>query len=229
MGVLGCLGMLDLVFAPFGNQPCVALALPHLSSHGVPVVAAVRVAFPPLPVPSHRCEPQVGPPGVSPSQPRCPQPQHAFSLDPTSVESGRGRCPHEPDGAFASTVIGGLPSPGTSGCRAQGPGGWGGGTPVPVPPAGGGRGLSGCLCQVGSSTPASPRTSSAATPASSAARGRVLRCAPRWISACSMVTVPPAPRHSMGGTGGALLLGFPHPFPSVMHGPEVSAVPFVPT
>uniref|UniRef100_A0A8B9VWZ8 ubiquitinyl hydrolase 1 n=1 Tax=Anas zonorhyncha TaxID=75864 RepID=A0A8B9VWZ8_9AVES len=33
--------------------------------------------------------------------------EHAFSLDPTSVESGRGRCPHEPDGAFASTVIGG--------------------------------------------------------------------------------------------------------------------------
>ncbi|CAM9359224.1 unnamed protein product [Bubo scandiacus] len=33
--------------------------------------------------------------------------EHAFSLDPTSVETGRGRCPHEPSRAFASTVIGG--------------------------------------------------------------------------------------------------------------------------
>eukprot|EP00076_Gallus_gallus_P025671 XP_015148335.1 semaphorin-3G isoform X1 [Gallus gallus] len=33
--------------------------------------------------------------------------QHAFSLDPGSTESGRGRCPHEPDRAFASTIIGG--------------------------------------------------------------------------------------------------------------------------
>ncbi|XP_054023108.1 semaphorin-3G [Dryobates pubescens] len=33
--------------------------------------------------------------------------EHAFSLDPVSVESGRGRCPHEPGRAFASTVIGG--------------------------------------------------------------------------------------------------------------------------
>ncbi|XP_054495920.2 semaphorin-3G [Agelaius tricolor] len=33
--------------------------------------------------------------------------EHTFSLDPASVESGRGRCPHEPSRAFASTVIGG--------------------------------------------------------------------------------------------------------------------------
>ncbi|XP_049683057.1 semaphorin-3G [Accipiter gentilis] len=33
--------------------------------------------------------------------------EHTFSLDPTSVETGRGRCPHEPSRAFASTVIGG--------------------------------------------------------------------------------------------------------------------------
>uniref|UniRef100_A0A669R1J5 Semaphorin 3G n=1 Tax=Phasianus colchicus TaxID=9054 RepID=A0A669R1J5_PHACC len=33
--------------------------------------------------------------------------EHAFSLDPNSMESGRGRCPHEPDRAFASTIIGG--------------------------------------------------------------------------------------------------------------------------
>lgn len=133
---------------------------------------------------------------MSPSQPRCPRPQHAFSLDPATVESGRGRCPHEPDGAFASTVIGGLPSPGTSGCRAQGPG------PVPVPPAGGGRGLSGCLCQVGSSTPASLRTSSAETPASSAARGRAPPCAPRWTSACSTVTAPRPHGTAWGAQGG---------------------------
>ncbi|KAM9227661.1 semaphorin-3G [Leptosomus discolor] len=33
--------------------------------------------------------------------------EHVFSLDPASVETGRGRCPHEPSHAFASTVIGG--------------------------------------------------------------------------------------------------------------------------
>uniref|UniRef100_A0A803Y4B7 Semaphorin 3G n=1 Tax=Meleagris gallopavo TaxID=9103 RepID=A0A803Y4B7_MELGA len=33
--------------------------------------------------------------------------EHAFNLDPGSMESGRGRCPHEPDRAFASTIIGG--------------------------------------------------------------------------------------------------------------------------
>ncbi|XP_074770448.1 semaphorin-3G isoform X2 [Athene noctua] len=33
--------------------------------------------------------------------------EHTFSLDPTSVETGRGRCPHEPSRAFASTIIGG--------------------------------------------------------------------------------------------------------------------------
>ncbi|NXX51741.1 SEM3G protein, partial [Tricholaema leucomelas] len=32
---------------------------------------------------------------------------HVFSLDPASVETGRGRCPHEPSRAFASTIIGG--------------------------------------------------------------------------------------------------------------------------
>ncbi|NXB83428.1 SEM3G protein, partial [Vidua chalybeata] len=39
--------------------------------------------------------------------PACSPPQHTFSLDPASVETGRGRCPHEPSRAFASTVIGG--------------------------------------------------------------------------------------------------------------------------
>ncbi|XP_064012670.1 semaphorin-3G [Pogoniulus pusillus] len=33
--------------------------------------------------------------------------EHVFSLDPASVETGRGRCPHEPSQAFASTIIGG--------------------------------------------------------------------------------------------------------------------------
>ncbi|RMB99996.1 hypothetical protein DUI87_23405 [Hirundo rustica rustica] len=33
--------------------------------------------------------------------------EHTFSLDPARVETGRGRCPHEPSRAFASTVIGG--------------------------------------------------------------------------------------------------------------------------
>ncbi|NXT23813.1 SEM3G protein, partial [Syrrhaptes paradoxus] len=33
--------------------------------------------------------------------------EHAFSLDPASVETGRGRCPHEPSRAFTSTTIGG--------------------------------------------------------------------------------------------------------------------------
>ncbi|XP_077181982.1 semaphorin-3G [Paroedura picta] len=33
--------------------------------------------------------------------------EHVFSLDPTSIESGRGRCPHEPNRAFASTFVGG--------------------------------------------------------------------------------------------------------------------------
>ncbi|XP_034295609.1 semaphorin-3G isoform X1 [Pantherophis guttatus] len=33
--------------------------------------------------------------------------EHMFSMDPTSVESGRGRCPHEPNRAFASTFFGG--------------------------------------------------------------------------------------------------------------------------
>uniref|UniRef100_A0A672U0M0 Semaphorin 3G n=1 Tax=Strigops habroptila TaxID=2489341 RepID=A0A672U0M0_STRHB len=33
--------------------------------------------------------------------------EHTFSLDPASVDPGRGRCPHEPSGAFASTLIGG--------------------------------------------------------------------------------------------------------------------------
>ncbi|NXH88129.1 SEM3G protein, partial [Edolisoma coerulescens] len=39
--------------------------------------------------------------------------EHTFSLDPASVESGRGRCPHEPSRAFASTLIGGLSSSGS--------------------------------------------------------------------------------------------------------------------
>ncbi|XP_005142331.3 semaphorin-3G isoform X1 [Melopsittacus undulatus] len=33
--------------------------------------------------------------------------EHTFTMDPSSVEPGRGRCPHEPSGAFASTLIGG--------------------------------------------------------------------------------------------------------------------------
>ncbi|NWV65412.1 SEM3G protein, partial [Malurus elegans] len=33
--------------------------------------------------------------------------EHTFSLDPSSAESGRGRCPHEPSRAFASILIGG--------------------------------------------------------------------------------------------------------------------------
>ncbi|KAL8212341.1 UNVERIFIED_CONTAM: Semaphorin-3G [Gekko kuhli] len=32
---------------------------------------------------------------------------HVFSLDPTTIENGRGRCPHEPNRAFASTFVGG--------------------------------------------------------------------------------------------------------------------------
>ncbi|XP_007425961.1 semaphorin-3G-like, partial [Python bivittatus] len=31
--------------------------------------------------------------------------EHVFSLDPTSIESGRGRCPHEPNRVFASTFF----------------------------------------------------------------------------------------------------------------------------
>lgn len=42
-----------------------------------------------------------------------PLTQHVFSLDPASVETGRGRCPHEPSRAFASTIIGELSSSGT--------------------------------------------------------------------------------------------------------------------
>ncbi|NWI60607.1 SEM3G protein, partial [Calyptomena viridis] len=33
--------------------------------------------------------------------------EHTFILDPASMESGRGRCPHEPSRAFASTIVGG--------------------------------------------------------------------------------------------------------------------------
>ncbi|KAM8995186.1 semaphorin-3G [Ara ararauna] len=33
--------------------------------------------------------------------------EHTFTMDPASVDPGRGRCPHEPSGAFASTLIGG--------------------------------------------------------------------------------------------------------------------------
>ncbi|XP_019365885.1 PREDICTED: semaphorin-3G isoform X1 [Gavialis gangeticus] len=33
--------------------------------------------------------------------------EHMLSLDPTSVENGRGKCPHEPNRAFASTFTGG--------------------------------------------------------------------------------------------------------------------------
>ncbi|EMP33879.1 Semaphorin-3G [Chelonia mydas] len=33
--------------------------------------------------------------------------EHVFSLDPTSVQNGRGKCPHEPNRAFASTFTGG--------------------------------------------------------------------------------------------------------------------------
>ncbi|KAJ1109534.1 hypothetical protein NDU88_006894 [Pleurodeles waltl] len=33
--------------------------------------------------------------------------QHVFTLDPGNVESGRGKCPHDPNRPFASTFIGG--------------------------------------------------------------------------------------------------------------------------
>ncbi|XP_038628637.1 semaphorin-3G isoform X1 [Tachyglossus aculeatus] len=33
--------------------------------------------------------------------------EHVFSLDPANVESGRGRCPHEPNRPFASTFVSG--------------------------------------------------------------------------------------------------------------------------
>ncbi|KFP04888.1 Semaphorin-3G, partial [Calypte anna] len=36
-----------------------------------------------------------------------PRGEHTFSLNPAYVETGRGRCPHEPSRAFTSTVIGG--------------------------------------------------------------------------------------------------------------------------
>lgn len=52
-------------------------------------------------------------PELSQGSPACSPPQHTFSLDPASVETGRGRCPHEPSRAFASTVIGGLSSSGS--------------------------------------------------------------------------------------------------------------------
>lgn len=55
--------------------------------------------------------------GTPQGSPACSPPQHTFSLDPASVESGRGRCPHEPSRAFASTVIGGLSSSGSGSSR----------------------------------------------------------------------------------------------------------------
>lgn len=39
--------------------------------------------------------------------PSLPFPQHVLHLEPGSVESGRGRCPHEPSRPFASTFVGG--------------------------------------------------------------------------------------------------------------------------
>lgn len=48
----------------------------------------------------------------------CSCPQHSFSLDAASVESGRGRCPHEPSRAFASTIIGALCSSASGGLWA---------------------------------------------------------------------------------------------------------------
>lgn len=36
-----------------------------------------------------------------------PFPQHVLHLEPGSVQSGRGRCPHEPSRPFASTFVGG--------------------------------------------------------------------------------------------------------------------------
>lgn len=36
-----------------------------------------------------------------------PSPQHVLHLEPRSMESGRGRCPHEPSRPFASTFVGG--------------------------------------------------------------------------------------------------------------------------
>lgn len=44
---------------------------------------------------------------VTPLLPSLPLPQHLLRLEPSSVESGRGRCPHEPSSPFASTFVGG--------------------------------------------------------------------------------------------------------------------------
>ncbi|XP_061112902.1 sema domain, immunoglobulin domain (Ig), short basic domain, secreted, (semaphorin) 3bl [Conger conger] len=33
--------------------------------------------------------------------------EHVFSMDPTNVENGRGKCPHDPSQPFASTFVGG--------------------------------------------------------------------------------------------------------------------------
>ncbi|XP_065543021.1 semaphorin-3G isoform X2 [Lathamus discolor] len=56
---------------------------------------AKEIYWPPLPGQTEECFRKGKDPG------------HTFSMDPTSVDPGRGRCPHEPSSAFASTLIGG--------------------------------------------------------------------------------------------------------------------------
>uniref|UniRef100_A0A8B9P8W1 Semaphorin 3G n=1 Tax=Apteryx owenii TaxID=8824 RepID=A0A8B9P8W1_APTOW len=45
--------------------------------------------------------------GTGAFRPLCAFVYHAFALEPAGAENGRGRCPHEPDRAFASAVVGG--------------------------------------------------------------------------------------------------------------------------
>lgn len=112
--------------------------------------------------------------GTAQGSPACSPPQHTFSLDPASVETGRGRCPHEPSRAFASTVIGGLSSS-ASGSLWGVFQGWS-------------TTASWVFLQVESCTPASQQISWDAMPVFSAAWGPALPCAQRWTSAYSTVT-----------------------------------------
>lgn len=131
------------------------------------------------PAPALRAQAQ---PGDSPA---CSLPvplaQHTFSLEPASVEPGRGRCPLEPSRAFASTVIGGLCSLGTKSPWGAGIGDGPGASPCVSRADSQPRGE--CLCQVESCMLASPQISWAVIPASSAAWGPALPCALRWTSA----------------------------------------------
>jgi len=64
---------------------------------------------------------------------------------------------------------------------------------VPVPAGLALSPAAGCFCQAGSCTLASPQISWAVIPASSAAPGPALPCAPRWTSAYSTVSAPLCP------------------------------------